>query len=149
MPPLHGPRDFDDFNVRYDKPILDLVHETGGRMHIHCHGSIKKVLPGFLAMGTDVLHPFEAPPMGDITPAEAKDMTRGRLCLEGNIQIADLYERTDDQVRQQTEALIAAAFDDHRGLIVCPTASPYLRGQGEQSFPQFQAMIDAVVRWQG
>jgi hypothetical protein len=43
-PPLHGPLDFHDFNARYDKPIIDLIHEIGGRMHVHCHGSIKKVL---------------------------------------------------------------------------------------------------------
>lgn len=147
VPPLHGPRDFDDFNVRYDKPILDLIHDTGGRVHIHSHGSIRHVLPGFLAMGADVLHPFEAPPMGDITPREAKDAVRGRICLEGNLQIADLYDHTPDAVRAHTTALIADAFDDGRGLIVCPTASPFIRGAGEQCFPQYQAMIDTVINW--
>jgi hypothetical protein len=68
-PPLHGPLDFHDFNARYDKPIIDLIHEIGGRMHVHCHGSIKRVLNYFVDMQVDVLHPFEAPPMGDITPA--------------------------------------------------------------------------------
>lgn len=147
VPPLHGPRDFDDFNVRYDKPILDLIHEAGGRVHIHCHGSIRRVMPGFVAMGADVLHPFEAPPMGDITAREAKAAARGRICLEGNTQIADMYERTPDEIRAQTEALIRDAFDDHRGLIVCPTASPFIRGAGEACFPQYQALIDTVLAW--
>ncbi len=147
VPPLHGPRDFDDFNVCYDKPILDLIHEAGGRVHIHCHGSIRRVMPGFVAMGADVLHPFEAPPMGDITAREAKALARGRICLEGNIQIADMYERTPDEIRAQTAALIRDAFDDHRGLIVCPTASPYIRGAGEACFPQYQALIDTVLAW--
>lgn len=144
-PPLHSPADFGDFIVRYDKPILDLVHEAGGRVHIHCHGSIGKVLDGFLEMGADVLHPFEAPPMGDVTPGEAKARARGRICLEGNIQIGDLYEETPGEIRRQTEALIADCFDDRRGLIVCPTASPYIRGRGEQAYPQFGAMIDTVL----
>jgi len=148
-PPLHGPRDFDDFNLRYDKPILDLLHDAGGRVHIHCHGRIRRVLPSFIALGVDVLHPFEAPPMGDITPAEAKALARGRLCLEGNLQIGDMYERTPEEIRQQTHALIAAAFDDHRGLIVCPTASPYIRGAGERCFESCRAMIDTVLAWRG
>lgn len=148
VPPLHGPRDFDDFNVKYDKPIIDLIHDTSGRVHIHCHGSIRRVLPGFLAMGVDVLHPLEAPPMGDITAQEAKELARGRMCLEGNIQIADMYERTSEEIREQTAALIADTFDDQRGLIVCPTASPYIRGAGEASFPQYQAMIDTVLDWE-
>ncbi len=83
--------------------------------------------------------------MGDITARQAKEVVRGRLCLEGNIQIATMYERTPEQVRQETVALIADAFDDHRGLIVSPTASPYIRGAGEVCFPQYQAMIDTVL----
>jgi hypothetical protein len=147
VPPLHGPEDFRDFNLRYDRPILDLVHEAGGRMHIHCHGSVKKVLPMFAEMGVDVLHPLEAPPMGDVTPAEARALTGGRVCLEGNLQIADMYERSPEQVRAQTEALLAAAFADRRNLIVSPTASPYIRGAGEQCLPRYQAMIDAALAW--
>jgi len=145
VPPLHGPHDFDDFNVRYDKPILDLIHDAGGRVHIHCHGSIRHVLSGFLTLGADVLHPFEAPPMGDITPREAKAAVRGRICLEGNIQIADMYDLPPAAIREQTAALIADVFDDRRGLIVSPTASPFIRGAGETAFPRYQAMIETVL----
>lgn len=146
-PPLHGPKDFYDFNVKYDKPIIDLVHNAGGRLHIHCHGSIKRVIQGFVDMGTDVLHPFEAPPMGDITPREAKDAARGKICLEGNIQIAHMYESTPDDIRRQTEALIREVFDDRTGLIVSPTASPYIRGAGEACFENYKTMIDTVTNW--
>lgn len=145
VPPLHGPKDFSDFNVEYDKPVIDLIHEAGGRIHVHSHGSIKTVLHGFLDMGVDVLHPFEPPPMGDITPSEAKEAVRGKICIEGNIQIAYMYEHTPEQIRQETKQLIKDTFDDNRGLIVCPTASPYLRGEGERCFPQYKAMIDTVL----
>ena len=148
-PRLHGPRDFRDFNVRYDKPILDLIHDAGGRVHIHCHGALKRVFEGFLEVGTDVLHPVEPPPMGDITPAEAKQAARGRLCIEGNIQIADMYESTPEDVREQTLALIETVFDDRRDLIISPSASPYIRGAGEKCFPQYKAMVDAVTNWPG
>ena len=147
VPPLHGERDFHDFNVRYDKPIVDVVHEAGGRMHIHSHGSIRKVIKGFVDLGADVLHPFEAPPLGDISAREAKEAVRGRICLEGNIQIGDMYDLGPDAIRAQTEALIRDTFDDGRGLIVCPTASPFIRGRGEDCLPQYQAMVDAVLSW--
>jgi hypothetical protein len=149
VPPLHGPKDFNDFNLKYDKPVVDLVHSAGGRMHIHCHGSVKKVFPGFLEIGPDVLHPFEPPPMGDITAKEAKAFARGRICLEGNIQIANFYERTPGQIREETAALIADCFDDRKGLIVCPTASPYMTGRGEECLPRYEAMIDTVLNWKG
>lgn len=147
VPPLHGPADFNDFNVKYDKPIADLIHDAGGRLHVHSHGSIKKVFQGFLEIGVDVLHPFEAPPMGDITAAEAKAMAGQKMTLEGNLQIAHMYESTLADIREQTRALIRDCFADRQGLIVCPTASPYQRGKGEECYENFKAMIDAVLEW--
>lgn len=83
--------------------------------------------------------------MGDITPAEAKQLARDRICLEGNIQIAAIYEKSPDEIRRETLSLIQDTFDDARGLIVCPTASPYLPGQGGRCFPQVKAMVEAVL----
>ncbi len=148
-PPMHGPRDFDDFNVRYDKPIIDLIHDGGGRVHVHCHGSIKLVFGGFLAMGADVLHPFEGPPMTDLLPSQAKRLARGRLCLEGNIQINRMYDCPPEEIARETRDLIRDAFADRNGLIVSPTASPYIFGRGEDCFPQYKAMVDAVTAWRG
>jgi len=147
VPPLHGPRDFRDFNYQYDKPVVDLIHESGGRIHIHCHGSIRKVFPHFVEMGVDVLHPIEPPPMGDLPAGEAKELAAGKITIEGNIQIAHMYEHAPQQVRQEAEQLIADAFGDRRGLIVCPTASLYQRGKGDECFQQCKAMIDAVLDW--
>jgi hypothetical protein len=145
VPPLHGPADFDDFNVRYDRPLIDRIHDAGGRVHVHSHGSIQRVFDGFLAMGADVLHPFEPPPMGDITAREAKQRARGRLCLEGNLQIHRLYDATPEQIRAEVETLIDDAFDDGRGLIVSASASPYIRGAGEVCYPQYEAMVETVL----
>lgn len=147
VPPIHGPRDFRDFIVRYEKPIFDRIHESDGYIHVHCHGSIKKVFQGFVDMGVDVLHPFEAPPMGDITPSEAKELSRDRICLEGNIQINRMYECCPQDIKEETEKLIETVFDDMKGLIVSPTASPYVRGKGEEAFPRYKAMVDAVIQW--
>ncbi len=144
VPPMHSPTDFHEFNVRYNKPIIDIIHDAGSRIHIHCHGSIKKVFQGFIDMGADVLHPFEPPPQGDITAKEAKNISRGKLCLEGNIQIASMYDHSPEQIREETRALIEDAFDDHEGLIVAPSASPYIRGAGNQCLEQYIAMIETV-----
>lgn len=147
VPPLHGRKDFDDFNVRYDKPIADAIHEAGGRLHIHCHGPIRSVFTGFLEIGVDVLHPIEPPPLGDLPIAEAKALARGRISVEGNIQIHRMYEAAPEAVREETARLIADAFDDRRGLIVSPSASPYIRGAGERGLAQYQAMVETVLGW--
>jgi hypothetical protein len=143
-PPLHGRADFFEFNVRYDQPIAELIHAAGGRLNVHCHGRLKAVMDGFPAIGADVLHCFEAPPMGDVTPGEVKQAWRGQIALEGNIQIADMYEKPPDDIRAQTEALIRDGFDDRRGLAISPTASPFIPGRGADCYPQYAAMVDAV-----
>ena len=60
-----------------------------------------------------------------------------------------MYEKSPENIREQTEALIRDCFDDHKGLIVCPTASPYIRGGGERAFPQYKAMVDTVLAYKG
>ena len=149
-PPLHGPKDFWDFNVKYDKPINDLIHDNGGAVHVHCHGALALVFDGFLEEGLDVLHPVEPPPMGDLPAAVAKERAKGRLTIEGNIQTAHIYEHTPEEIRVETETLIRDGFaSDHKGLIVSTTASPWIRGAGESSFPMYKAMVDAVINWKG
>jgi hypothetical protein len=145
VPPLHGRRDFDDFNVRYDKPIADRIHNAGGRLHVHCHGHLKLVLDGFLELGADVLHPVEPPPMGNVTAAEARAILGDKVCIEGNIQISNMYERTPGQIREETEALIRDAYINNKGLIVSPTASPYIPGGGEVCLAQYKAMAETVL----
>jgi hypothetical protein len=145
VPPLHGPADFADFCTRYDKPVFDLIHEAGGAIHVHCHSKIGQVIGQFVEMGVSVLHPFEAPPMGDITARAAKQAARGKMTLEGNIQIADLYEKPADDIRRQVRELIRDVFDDRRGLIVSPTASAYQFGKGQECLEQCRAMVGEVV----
>jgi hypothetical protein len=143
-PPLHGRQDFFEFNVRYDRAISDAIHQAGGRFNVHCHGSIATILDGFVEMGADVMHCFEAPPMGNVTPAQAKNAWRGKIALEGNLQIHDMYERTPEEIAEQTRALIRDAFDDHHGLAVTPTASPFMHGEGERCYAQYAAMLAAT-----
>ena len=145
-PPLHGAKDFDDFNVRYDRPITDLIHDAGGLVHIHSHGPIKQVLPSFVALGADVLHPIEPPPMGNVTPKEAKAALRDKVCIEGNVQIGDIYTKSPDEVRAMVADLISDAFDDGKGLIVCPTASPYVPTMSEPCYENYATLVDTVTK---
>lgn len=146
VPPLHGRQDFFDFNVKYDKPIADKIHNAGGRLHIHCHGPLKLVLDGFLEIGADVLHPIEPPPMGNVTAAEAREILGDKICIEGNIQISHMYECTPQQIYDETKALIRDAYVDNKGLIISPTASPYIPLQGEACFAQYKAMVEAALK---
>jgi len=143
-PPLHGPRDFWDFNVAFDRRILGRIRDAGGLVHVHCHGSIGAVLKGFVEMGASVLHPVEAPPMGNVAAAEAKAVLRGRVCIEGNVQVGDLFTLEPEAIERQVVQLIADAGEGG-GLIVAPTASPYQPICPDRTRANYERMIRTVL----
>ena len=121
IPPLMSPRDFEDFVMRYDKPLCDYIHERGGHVWVHCHNHVANFIERFIHMGVDVLNPIEPPPMGDVQLAQAVERFGHRIGLEGNIETHDLW--TADKTR--IEELVAAAVQEggkSGRFILCPSA---------------------------
>lgn len=120
IPPLMSPTAFDKYVFDLDKPLIDLVHEAGGSIWVHCHGRMGPVIERFAAMGVDVLNPIEPPPMGDITMEEAFATVGDTMGLEGNIETHD-FMVTDTA---DLTAKIHATLDAGRGkrLILCPSS---------------------------
>jgi hypothetical protein len=143
-PPLHGPRDFWEFNVQFDKRIFGRIRDAGGLVHVHCHGSLARLLEGFIEAGVNALHPIEAPPMGNVPAAEAKRVLRGKVCIEGNVQVGDLFTLPPDAIERQVVQLIRDAGDGG-GLIVAPTASPYPPVCTERMWANYERMIRATL----
>ncbi|MBN2583832.1 MAG: hypothetical protein JXL80_12265 [Planctomycetes bacterium] len=144
VPPLHGPADFHDFVVRYDKPLHALMHETGGLVRVHCHGSLGKVLEGFVEAGADMVQPVEGPPEGDITLREAKRLVGDRLTIEGNVQIARIYEDKPEGFRRLVEQTVADGKPGGR-FVLCPTASPYTLQLSERAVSNYLTLIDVAL----
>jgi len=145
-PPLQSPRDFREWGTCLEQPIAELLHRYGCLMHIHCHGPMDAILEEFPAIGCDCLHPIEAPPLGDVPLADAKRRIGDRVCLEGNVQIGDLYSLTPPEIRD----LVRRAIDDGApggGFILCPTASPFTRTLEPKVVENYLAFIEAGVEW--
>jgi len=143
IPPLMSPRDFGEFCIEPEAPIHGMIHEAGGLVHIHCHGPMDKVLEGFVAIGCDCLHPIEPPPMGDVELADAKRRVGDRLCLEGNLQIGDLYAAPTEEVVAKTRA--AVRDGGPTGFILCPTASPHTEVLTDLTVRNYLAMINTAA----
>jgi hypothetical protein len=140
LPPIHSPRDFNEFVVAYDRRLTELIHSRGGLVHVHSHGSLGDILEGFAEMGTDCLHPIEAPPWGDVPLVEAKRRIGGRVCLEGNVQIGDIFDLPGDQFEQ----VVRQAMRDGKpggGFILAPTASPYVPELSDRARDNYLTMI--------
>ena len=121
-PPMMSPAMYDDFVIRYDAPLFDLAHQRGGLVHVHCHGKVRGILDRLVDMGADMLDPVEPPPDGDVTMAEARAMTRGRVTLLGNIEFRELEFASPARIRELVRTAILDGDADRVHLY--PSATP-------------------------
>jgi len=144
VPPLASPADFRDFVVRYDRPMHDAVHAMGGFVHVHSHGSISRLLEDFVAMGADVLHPVEAPPLGDTPLAEAKRRIGSKLVIEGNVEISRVLDEEPAAFRRRIQRTVADGKPGGR-FIICPTASPYPVELSDRAVRNYLSIIEVAL----
>ena len=81
--------------------IISLAH-----LNVNCKEKI-------VEMGTDCLHPMEAPAWGDMPLAEAKRRIGCDICIEGNIQMGDVYTCTEEPPGERGSRRAFLGFDTH------------------------------------
>jgi len=109
----------------WDRPVLEAftraAHKAGGMIHVHCHGKCAELITDFAEMGVDCLCPMERPPGGDITPenmAAVKDLTRGRVALNGNVHTVEtLIRGTPADVEREVREIVDMWSDDGRVIV--------------------------------
>ncbi len=140
IPPLASPADFDEFSARYDREIIDLVHDAGGLVWIHCHGDMHPVLERFADLGVDCLNPLEPPPIGRLTLADAKRRVGDRMTLEGGVEVGDFELHTPAEVAATVAQVMAMGRPGGR-FILCPSSDhshwPELTPQLVQNYRTF------------
>jgi len=144
-PPLHSPQTYREFVLPIFVELAERIHPRGALLHVHCHNRLNAVLEDLVRVGWDVTHPVEPPPMGDVDLADAKRRVGKQLCLEGNIEIGELYAApTETVVALVTEAM--AAGKPGGGFILCPSASPHTVTLSHLTVTNYLAMIDTAVK---
>jgi len=147
-PPIHSAETYRAFALPPFREMCRRIHGAGCLLHVHCHNRVSALLEDFAEVGIDVLHPLEPPPMGDVELADAKRRVGGRICLEGNIQVGELYAApTERVVALVTETMRAGKPEG--GFILCPSASPYTEKLSHQTVANYLAMIETAVKLGG
>jgi hypothetical protein len=121
IPPLMGPRDFEEFVFTYDKMICDMIHDAGGHTWVHCHGRVAKFIGRFIDMGIDVLNPLEPPKNGDVDMQILVEQYGGRMGWEGNIEIQEIIQAKPERLRELIRTCVKAGAPSGR-FILCPSA---------------------------
>ena len=137
-PPLMNYQDFQDFVVKADKPICDLIHNGGGYVWVHCHGKVANLVEDFIQMGVDILNPLEPPKNGDIHMGRIIEKFGNRIGWEGNIEIQDILLASPGQLRLLIDECVNLGKESGR-FILCPSA-----GFNEYPFPT-QQYIDNLL----
>ncbi len=75
-------------------------------------------------------------------------MVTGKICIEGNIQLDDLYSREEDFIRELVKGTIRDGAPGG-GFVLCPTASPIPPLLPEKVLHNYLAFIEAGLEYGG
>lgn len=65
-----NPKIFDEFFAPYYKEVVDKAHELGMHFWLHTCGNVEELLPRFIDLGIDVIHPIQKYAMDEKNAAE-------------------------------------------------------------------------------
>jgi hypothetical protein len=122
--PLMHPRYFQRYVVPYDRAVCDLIRRYPDcYCQLHCHGKMKDVMDGIMAIAPHAVEPIEPPPQGDIPLDAFKARYGDRVCLVGNIEFDEMQTCTPAEM----EARVRSAIEDAAaggGFVLTQTAPP-------------------------
>ena len=143
-PPMVSPAKFNEMSVRYVKKICDLIRSYSKWSIVHYHGNLFRVRDGIKQIGPDGLHTVEAPPIGDCTITQAREVLDPTVLI-GNIQYDDLIRLSEDEI----EAQVIEALRQARGgrFILSPTAGPYEEHLDQHAVNNYLRLIDTGLAY--
>lgn len=145
-PPYLPPFLFREYVSRYVKPMIELIHRSGGYARIHCHGNIHDILDDIVAMGADAIDPIEPPPQGDVELNYVREKYGDRMVLFGNIECADIENLPTPEFEQKIRRTIEEGTSGSgRGFVLMPSASPYGRVLSMHALENYRTMVKLLA----
>lgn len=133
---------FEDYVVRYTKPMIDAIHQHGGFARVHCHGRIRNILPHIAAMGADAIDPLEPSPLGDVDLAFVRERYGRQMTLFGNLEIRDIETLAPEEFAPVVAlSLREGTTGEGKGFVLMPSASPYGRNIAPHVLANYEVMI--------
>lgn len=146
-PPYLPPSMFKRFVVPHVTEMTRLIQSRGGKVRLHCHGKIGRVLDMILDTGCDGIDPCEPPSDGDVELDEVKRKCQSRgVSVWGNLELKLLENGSPDQVRAEVIRIMNQAKEGG-GFVLMPTAAPINLPLSPKTEANYQAFIDAGLEF--
>lgn len=143
--PFLPPHLFNEYVVRYDKPMVEMIQRYDGYVRLHSHGNLKAILDHIAGMKVDAIDPIEPPPQGDVELEYVRQKYGQQMVLFGNLEIADIENLPSDKFRQVVRRSIkAGTMGEGRGFVLMPSSSPCTREVSELTLGNYQILIEEL-----
>lgn len=143
--PFLPPHLFDQYVVRYDTPMVEMIQRYNGFARLHAHGKIKGILDYMAEMRVDAIDPIEPPPQGDVELGYVRQKYGKEMVLFGNLEVSDIENMPSDRFRQVVKRSIKAGTQGAgRGFVLMPTASPCSREISALTLRNYQIIIEEI-----
>jgi hypothetical protein len=144
-PPYLPPALFREYVTEFVRPMVDMIHRTGGFARIHAHGRLRDILDDICATGCDALDPLEPPPQGDVELAYVRGKYGRQLVLFGNLEITDIENLpTAQMIEKVKRALDEGMRGAGRGFVLMPSACPYGRTVPALTLKNYEAIAELM-----
>jgi hypothetical protein len=148
--PYLPPSLFEEYVVRYTKPMVDMIKAYGGYPRIHCHGRIRNALPYFVEMGATGTDPIEPPPQGDVDLGWVRREFGKDLTLFGNVEVSDIENMNpEDFEKMIAKSLVDGTAGEGKGFVLMPTSCPYGRIITDTTMANYQTMLRLATTFKG
>ena len=140
--PFLPPKLYEEYSVKYDAPIADIIRHSGGYPRIHCHGNLKNVLGLIRKTGWTAIDPVEPPPQGDVSLKEAREILGPDFTIFGNIEVSHLEILDEDEFTKCVRTALKEGPIKGKQFVLMPSSSPYGRFISPKVVNNYRIMID-------
>ena len=142
-PPYLPPRLYEEYIVKYDRSLVDIIHKYGGFARLHQHGRLKDTLDMIARTGCMGLDPIEPPPQGDVSLEYVKRRYGEQLVLFGNLEASDIETLSESAFAQKVQtALEEGTADSGRGFVLMPSSCPYGRVLSDTALKNYYKLME-------
>lgn len=140
--PYLPPRLFEEYVLEYVRPMVDMIHSSGGYVRLHCHGRLRNILDLIVKTGADAMDPIEPPPQGDVELRYVRQRYGEQLTLFGNIEASEIELLEEGAFeRRVAQAIEEGTCGPGRGFVLLPSACPYGRTITARTMANYQTMV--------